>query len=263
MSRRMLRSRALLALGVSLARRGPLAVVALAVCAFTTLIGCVVAVALGARGALAPIHDVPVLASGALAWGGGFLLAFSAAAHALRKDKTEGIRALVVMRAGSLRSYVVARVVGLGALVFAAVAGGTLATGVVSVLAAARVGVAARALHATGASLVFCVAFAAVIAPLAFGALGSRSRGSGYLFLLFVVMLPELVAGVLSSVLSPSVAEVLSVPSALAALRGSLTPGSVDVARFVRALVALTVWTSAATWLVRRDVMAIEAEPST
>ena len=170
----------LLALGMSLARRGILPVASIAICISTTLALSLVAGVLASRGPQSPAHDVPLVASSALAWGGGFLLAFAAAAHALRRDRAEGIRALFVSRTTSLRGYLLARVGGLAALIALCVAGGTLLCGLVGAAAAARAAAVPRMLQATGAAVVFSIAFSAVVAPVAFAALGARSRIGGY-----------------------------------------------------------------------------------
>lgn len=250
----------LLALGVSLARRGLMVTVSIAICMLTVAALSLVAVSLGSRGAKAPIHDVPILASSALAWGGGFLLAFAASAHALRKDREDGVRALVVARSRTLTGYLVARVGGLAALLALVVAGGTLVCGLVATLASTRIAAVPRTLHATGAALAFSLAFAAVIAPLAFAALGARSRVGGYLFLLAVIVLPDVVAGTMGSSLPEGVVDVLSIPSALGALRSALGPGTVEPARAVRALVALAFFVAFAVLLVRRDAVRLERE---
>ena len=85
---------ALLALGASLARRGPLALVSTAVSVLTALVLCAVAFAFARRGGDAPVQSMPILASSALAWGGGFLHAVAISAGALRRDRAEGIRHL-------------------------------------------------------------------------------------------------------------------------------------------------------------------------
>jgi|GEM_PF-973005 len=253
---------ALLLLGTSLARRGVLASIAIVITLLTAAVAVLVAVVLAARGGHAPIHDVPLVASGALAWGGGFLLAFSAAAHALRRDRAEGVRDLVVARTRSLRGYLVARIGGLAFLVALLVAGGSLVVGLVATVSAARMAAVPRTLHATAAAVVFSLAFAAIVAPIAFAALGARSRVGGYVFLLAVVMLPELVVSAMAPSLPEGLADVLSIPSALAALRTALSPGSVEIARAVRALVALAFFVAFAVFLVRRDAIAVaEEEP--
>lgn len=249
----------LLVLGMSLARRGVLPTVSIAICASTTLALAIIAGVLTARGPQSPAHEVPIVASSALAWGGGFLLAFAVAAHALRRDRTEGIRELFVARTTSLRGYLFARVGGLALLVAACVAGGTLVCGLVGVAGAARTSGVPAMLQATGAGIAFSLAFAAVVAPVSFAALGARSRIGGYVFLLAVVTLPELVVSMMGSSLPASVADVLSIPSALGALRTSLAPGTVDLWRTMRALVALSLVIAFAMFLVRRDAVLVDS----
>lgn len=253
----MRRSLPLLAFGMSLARRGILSVLAMGISAATVLGAIVIAIALAARGKDAPLHDVPLVASSALAWGGGFLHAFSASAHALRKDKTEGIRDLALLRTSSLRGYLVARVGGLAALLALVIAGGTLVTGIACALASARFHGVPKTLQATLAGVVFAIAFAAVVAPVAFAALGARSRVGGYLFLLLIVVVPDLIAGAFSGTVPDSVVEVLSIPSALGALRSALAPGGLDLLRAARAIVALAVFVGFAVLLVRRDALVV------
>src|SRR5262245_62141821 len=100
----------MIALGTMLARRGPMAAVSMAIAALTVVIMCVIALSLVRRGDDAPVYDVPILASSMLAWGGGFLHVFSASVGALRRDRAEGIRHLILARSTSLRGYLVARV---------------------------------------------------------------------------------------------------------------------------------------------------------
>jgi hypothetical protein len=253
----------LLALGVHLARRGPMAVLAIGVSALTTVVLAVIAIAVARRGAHAPVHDVPLVASSALAWGGGFLHAFATSAHALRNDRSNGVRDLLVARTTSLRGYLTARVGGLAAILALVVGGGTLLCGVVATLAAMRVGAVPKTLQATLASVVFAVAYAAVLAPVAFAALGARTRLGGYLFLIGVLVVPEVVASALTGPLPESVTEVLAIPSALGALRSSLCPGGFDPLRAVRALVALGVFAAFSMFLVRREVVSLEHPEAT
>jgi hypothetical protein len=106
--------------------------------------------------------------------------------------------------------------------------------------------------------VVFALAFSAVVAPLAFAALGARSRIGGYLFLVAVVMVPEAIVLALGSALPASLAELLSIPSALSALRSALAPGSVELARALRALVALAVVVGLAVAVVRREAVVVD-----
>lgn len=248
----------LLVLGMSLARRGILPVASLVICISTALALGLVAAILAGRGPQSPAHDVPLVASSALAWGGGFLLAFAAAAHALRRDRDDGVRALFVTRTTSLQGYLFARVGGLALLIMICVAGGTLFCGLAGAAGAAGVSGVPRMLHATLAGVVFSMAFSAVVAPVAFAALGARSRIGGYLFLIGVVMVPELIVSLMGSALPEPIADVLSIPGALAALRTSLSPGSVDLLRSARAMVALALVIAFAMFLVRRDAILVE-----
>jgi hypothetical protein len=115
-----------------------------------------------------------------------------------------------------------------------------------------------RTLQATGAAVVFSIAFSLVLAPLAFAALGARSRAGGYFFMLLVVVVPEMLAGMLGNVLPESITEVVAIPSALAALRSALAPGSADAWRALRALVSLALWVLFASSLVRRTVVGLD-----
>ncbi|MDB4945756.1 MAG: hypothetical protein JWP97_5290 [Labilithrix sp.] len=247
-----------LALGVSLARRGFLPVASIVICVLTAIGTVILGVVMAGRGPDAPAHDVPLVASGALAWGGAFLLAFSVAIHALRKDRELGIRALFMTRTTSLRGYLVGRVGGLAALVTMLVGGGTLLTGLVTAVAWAGSGHVLSVLQATFAGVVYAVAFGAVVAPVAFAALGARSRLGGYVFLLAVVTVPELLVVTLGSTLPAPIADVLSIPAALSALRGSLAPGHVELLRTLRALLALGIFVGLASALVGRDARAVD-----
>ena len=254
----------LLLLGMSLARRGVLPVASIVICVLTAITMAVVAVMIAVKGPQSPAHDVPLVASSALAWGGGFLLAFSAAAHALRRDRADGIRGLFVARTTTLRGYLLGRVGGLAVLIALVVAGGTLLCGLAAMGGAAAAAAVPRILQSTLAGMVFAVAFAAVVSPVAFAALGARSRLGGYLFLLCIVSAPELLVMAAGSTLPESVSDVLSIPSALAALRSSLAPGTFDLARTARAVVALTLVVAFAMFLVRRDALQVDepgAEP--
>lgn len=251
----------LLAFGVSLARRGVLSVLSIVICALTAVGLGILAIVLAVNSDHPLVYDVPLIASGALAWGGGFLHAFGSAAHALRKDRESGVRELVVTRTASLEGYLFARVGGLAMLLAITVGGGTLFASVVSIFSAIGTGTVGRTFHTTIAALAFSLAFSAVIAPLAYAAVGARSRVGGYLFLIGVVVVPEIVASGLSHVLPHALTEVLSIPSALSALRSALAD-DFDFLRAIRALVALAAFTALATLLVRREAIVIEEVPA-
>ncbi len=249
--------RPLLLLGIALTRRGTLARISIAI-VIGTLVGFVLlGISLAMDGSVSALPTVPILASSALAYGGGVLLAFSSAAHALRRDRSEGIRHLLESRGVGLVGYLVMRVGGLSALLALLVGGATLIAGLVGMALAPRAAVVPKMLLATMASLVFAVAFAAVMAAVAVAAVGARSRVGGYLFLLGVLLVPELVAEALSNALPESVTEILAIPSALNALRAGLSPGSLEPLRAVRGLLSIAIFTTLALLLVRREVVVL------
>lgn len=237
-----------------------MAVVSIVICALTILVGSIMAVSFAARGEGAPAHDVPLVASSALAWGGGFLLAFSGAASALRRDRLEGVRELFVTRTTSLRGYLLARVGGLAALLAFMVAGGTAITGMLAILASLKAGALPLTVQASAAAVAYGFAFAFVVAPVAFAALGARTRIGGYFYLLLILVLPEVLTSALDKSLPSELLEVCAIPSALAALRASIAPGTTDLFRFLRAAIALFVFASAAMLWIRREISRMERE---
>jgi len=258
--RRRAGARSLLALGATLARRGLLALVSIAVSVLTVLVLCAIAFAFARRGGDAPVESMPILASSALAWGGGFLHAVAVSVGALRRDRAEGIRHLFVVRTASLHGYLLARVGGLAVVLAAVVAGGTLLVSLAALVGAMRVHAVMATVGATFGAVVYSLAYAAVIAPVAFAALGSRTRLAGYFALLLVLVVPEMLSNMLTGPLPSEVTELCAIPSALAALRSSISPGSVDVFRFVRALVAVSVFAGVALFLVRRRLLVAASE---
>lgn len=254
------RTRALVALGVALARRGLLAKLSMGVAGITVVGVAAAAFVVAQKGETAPMETIPAVAAGALAWGAGILLAFASAAHALTRDRTDGIDALLRARGGPQRTYVWARVGGLGVLLAAVVAGGTLLCGGIAVLLAARVGLAGRVLQGTVASVVYALAFSAMMAPLAVAVLGARSRVGGYGWLLMVLVLPEVVAPWTAQMVPASFRDLTSIPAALSAVRGALMPPGIDPAQLLRALLVLTAVTALAMLAVRRAAGRLQAE---
>lgn len=250
----------LLVLGAALARRGPLAILSMGVSVLTTLVLCAITFALARREGDPPVHGILLLTSSALAWGGGFLHAVAISAGTLRRDRVEGIRHLFVTRTSSVRGYLLARVGGLGIMLAVLVGGGTLFVSAVSLVGATRLQVVVRTMHSTFSAVVYAVAFAAVIAPVAFAALGKRTRISGYFVLLLVLVVPEVLANALTGPLPGEVTELCAIPSALAALRSSIAPGTVDPFRFLRALVAVGLIAGIAMVFVHRSVIVVESE---
>ncbi len=247
-------------LGVELASAGIMAKIALGVAALTVLVAIAVAIALGKRGGEAPLGLVAGATASALAWGAGILLAFAAAAHALRRDREEGVRALFAMHGAGTRAYVAARVGGLAALLVVVVGGGAAISGAAAALVAPSTRLAAAALLGTLGAVLYAVVFSLVLAPVAFAALGARSRAGGYMWLLGVLFVPELLAGLTASILPEGWSDVVSVPSALATLRAALLPDSMDPARFARAAVVLFVVASLGVAVVLGELARVDRE---
>lgn len=247
------RRRALGALGLELARRGVLAKVSLAVAALTVSGALVATATVARRSGAAALEQAPSLTAATLAWGAGVLFAFAVSVHVLKRDREGGVMALLRARGAPLGGYLVTRVGGLTAMLALVVAGGTLLVGVLAVALGTRGGAALRATQGTAAALAYALAFAAVLGPLAMAALGARSRAGGYVTLLFVLVLPELLAPVAAAVLPYGLGEMASIPGALTALRVALMPPGVDGWRAGKALFVLAIVVAASLAAVRRS----------
>jgi hypothetical protein len=255
------RSPAALALGARLARTGMLGNAAFVIGALVTFAGVVIAFVIARqRGYAAPLYDVPSVAATLLGWGPGILLAFAASAQALRRDKDDGIRALLRARGASVPGYVGARVGGLALTHAIVVCGGTLVVGVVSV-ALAPPGTFGMALHGALAALVYGLAFSLVLPPVAMAALGARSRSGGYVALLGVLVLPEVLARWTAEIVPFEWQGLVSIPGVLAEVRASLMPpAGPDLAKLGRALVVLAVVVGLALVVVRGQAARLEEE---
>jgi hypothetical protein len=248
-------------LGLHLARSGAMSVVSMVLAGIITLGGVTVAFALARRGGRA-VADVPGITASALAWGAGVLLAFGVASQVLRKDRDQGVRALVEARRGGANTYLTARVGGLVALLLAIVGGGTLLTALAALALAGR-GSVLRVAQSSGAAIVYAVAFAITLGPLAVATLGARSRAGGYLWLLFVLVLPELFQGWTDEILPYEWRDLGSIPGALGVLRAALTPPGLDFGRFIRAFVVLAAVTVIATLAIRAQLARVDSEGKT
>src|SRR5262249_44778017 len=162
-----------LALGVWLAVRGgraTLGMVLAALCAFTSVVA---AFALRGDVDAERVSALPVIASSAIAWAAGVVLAFGAAMGAFWRDREQGIVALTRARGVTAGQYLRGRVGGL-AIVLALVGGGaTLVASAASLWAA---GASAREARLGAGALAYAIAFAATVAPVAMATLGGRSR---------------------------------------------------------------------------------------
>jgi len=179
---------------------------------------------------------LPTLAAMAIAWSAGVSMAFGGALHALRRDFDEGLIELARMRGLRPLAYVRGRVWGLTALIAAAVGGATLMIGVASTLAAIDKPTAARE---TIAALAYALAFAATLGPLAMATLGTGTRVGGYLSLVAVLGLPELLARWTEPMLPLGWHEMTSIPSALAAVASGVRSDGASGWHLMRAVAGL------------------------
>ncbi len=255
-------SRGACALGFRRAMAGPLQVAALVAAGVTTL-ACTGLCASAARGASEGASaSATSLTASALAWGAGVALAATGASRAWHRDRDDGVFGLARARGTSPTAYAASRTVGLAALLAAVVGGGTLVAGLVGV-AASPAKNALAAFAGLGAPLAFAAAYAVVLASVALAALGARTRMGGYLALVALLVVPDVVARGLGDALPVSARDVLSIPGALVALRSGLDAMSsdgVDLLRAARGAFVLAVVVALAFAFSVRDVRRAETE---
>jgi hypothetical protein len=223
------------ALGFWLVSRDAMVIVAFAMAVVGALIACAFALAQRTGGAV----SVPTVTALAIAWSAGVMLAFGGALRAIPRDRDDGVIALARLRGVAATWYVWGRVGGLVAAVAVAVAGATLVSGLAAISVSNPIG---PALLTTVAALAYALAFAVTLGPVAMAALAARSRVTGYLSLLTVLVVPELASPWTSALLPPGWHEVTSIPAALDAVRvGVAFPrtGAIHLVRAVAALVAI------------------------
>ncbi len=238
-----------MALGIWLTTRGALVRASLAL----TVLGALgsIAAAVATRGT-STLEELPGLASMALTWGAGTTLAFGGAFRALRHDRERGVVALAHARGVGVLSYSSARVGGLVAILALAMGGATLVAGLAATaMAGGQVHVVARS---SAAALVYALAFAVTLGPLAMATLGGRSRAGGYLGLLAVLVLPELLAPWTGALLPSGWRELTSIPAALEAVRAAVQSSGSAALHGARAVVALMAVVAASLLLVHARV---------
>ncbi|HEY2510020.1 MAG TPA: hypothetical protein VGI39_04165 [Polyangiaceae bacterium] len=244
-----------LALGASLASRGAMIKVAAVFALLTALGGVAIALSLARKGSSVALADLPAAMARVLAWGPALLAAIAASSRAFEEDRARGIRALLHARGGSASVYAWTRALGFALLLAALVSGGTLLTGAVAILGSEETG---RAFAVLVASLVYGVAYAAIVAPLALAALGGRGRGVGTMGFLALLVVPDQLLRWTSRLLPGRWGNLLSVPSILAELRHSLVP-SFDAAGLGRAVFGLAVLGLLVGFVLRSEVARFDA----
>ncbi|NOU26449.1 MAG: hypothetical protein HOO96_00970 [Polyangiaceae bacterium] len=207
-------------------------------------------------GELPTVALVPGVAARAIAWGGGILVAFALAQRAFHRDISDGVVSLLRAR-GLDPMYLWGRVGAAMALVGAPVVGGTLLVSVTAVLAATRTGDAWDAVRGGAAALVYSALFTAVLVPLSLAALGGRTRGGGYFFLLLFLVIPEMVSP-LTRAFVPE--EMTSIPHALQGLSHAMTVGHLDLRRTTGSVFFLTAVALTTLLYVRREAQRVRSE---
>jgi hypothetical protein len=243
-----------LALGVWLTARGAMVRASLALAALGALGAIAAAAAMRGTTGLA---SLPVIASQAFAWGVGTTIAVGGALRALRYDREQGIVALGRQRGVGAAAYSAGRVGGLVIVLAIAVAGGTLVAGLAATaVATAQAFAVARA---SAAAIAFALAFAVTLGPVAMATLGGRSRPGGYLWLLVVLVLPELLAPWTRDLLPGGWRELTSIPAALEAVRAGVQTAGPAAAHAARAAVGLVAVVAASLIVVRSRVPGADA----
>jgi hypothetical protein len=262
MVRQSSRGRGLVALGGVLVRRGAAAKVALGLGGACVLGFSALALLFARRGRAESLPGVPLLASSALAFGIGVLIAFAGSTRAFRRDADEGIETLMRLRGVGVGGYLWARLAGLAVTLGWVVAGGSAVVGLIATLGARGQLAALRTGQATLAATAFGIAFAVTLAPVAMATLGGRSRGGGYLALGAVLVVPEILAPTLTHLLTPRWVEVCSIPGALIVLRDALSPGTVDLPALGRALAILFIVVIASVVAIRAELTRSHRSPA-
>jgi hypothetical protein len=229
-----------LALGVWLASRGGVTALGLVLAGAGGVIGAAIAAA-----GHAPVR-VPLWTAQGVAWGAGVTVAFGGALRAFRRDRNEGVLTLARARGVTLATYAQARVGGLVLLLAAATAVPTIVAGLAATSFAHP---ALPALKATASGLAYGLGFAVTLGPVAMATLGARTKAGGYLGLLAVVVVPELLAPWTTKLLPRGWHELTSIPAALEALATGFG-GVDDAVHFARALTGLAALVAASLVVV-------------
>jgi hypothetical protein len=234
-----------LALGIWLACRGALASVAIGLAG----LGALVAVGYCLLARHADVTHLPAKATLVIAWSAGVMLAFGSSLRAVARDWEEGIVALARVRGVRASRYMRGRLAGVVVVLALTVGGASL----VASFAATAVAKAPLATARDGlAALVYALAFAATVGPVAVAALGTRSRVRGYLRFFAVLVLPELLARWTAAALPAGWQELTSIPAALAALLTGVDETSAAAAlKMARAAVGLAAVAAIAVVLVQ------------
>ena len=228
--------------------------------ALTALAGMAIAVVLAHEGEKPPFLPWLSLMEDALAYGTGVLVAFGGAAQAFRRDRDEGIRDFLRLRGVKTSDYLFARTGGLIVAVALPTVGGTLAVGLVSMLVAHRAAALPEVARGVAVGVLFGLAFSVLVSLVSLAALGARNRAGGYLVLLALFGLPEMLSSFTGTLVPRAWAGLVSLPGMLTTMRVALLPGTFDGPLLVRAFAAIFGSMLVLGLLVRAELLRLDAE---
>lgn len=252
---------ALLRFAMTLATRGWLSKFAL-LSAVLIVVGAGLAIGILSHRELAPpLAEMVTLTTSALSWGSGATLAFASSLHATRDDVQSGLVELARLRGFSEARYALSRTFGLAVVVFFVIACGAVLTAMASLAVAPRASVGAIA-SALRSGVLYGATFAVVVSPLAMAALGARSRLQGYLILLSLLVLPELLRPYTKTLVAPELHDLLTLPTLLGVVQRATGAGGhdIEVMRVFRALLALAFLSATSTYFIVRANRRLQLE---
>jgi hypothetical protein len=245
-----------LALGIWLACRGGLVAVSLGIAG----VGALVALAYPVFGKHPAVTHLPTTATLAITWSAGVMLAFACSLRALVRDWEDGVVALSRARGVRASAYVRGRIGGVVVVLAATLGGASIVSSLAATAATHEPLATARD---SLAALVYALAFAATLGPVALAALGARSRAKGYLCFFAVLVLPELLAPWTAAALPPGWHELTSIPAALGAvMAGVESPSLASGVPMLRALVGLGAVIALGVVLVQTRTPRVSRSPS-
>jgi hypothetical protein len=137
-----------------------------------------------------------------------------------------------------------------------AVGGATLIDGIAAGVATAS---SVQAVRESFAAFAYALVFSALLGPLAFAALGSGSRAGGYLTLLAVLGVPELIANWTVKLLPEGWHELTSITAALGAIHHSIASRGASCFPMVRATLGVMAVIAASLLVIRARWIATES----
>ncbi len=187
----------------------------------------------------------PVAASNAMTLGPGVFVVLALTVDVFRRDRREGVWNYYRSRGVRFNEYARTRMLGAFVLTFLAVFAAPLLLGMVGLLFAPNARLSMAMLGTFVGVTLFSLSYAALLVALAWAAFAPRPFAKGYVMVLLVMVLPEIVAPYVSGWLPEGWVDLLTVRTLLASFRASLLPGGWDVHVMAKHVLALGVLTSA------------------